>query len=134
MTPSRHIPISIISAFPYLPNIFLVSSIKDFICATCFGVKPGRLHVMQILQANLVRKRSRAYAFLDEKIEPTHTNSAGDPTGRHDGRENTESRTSLAIHPRFAAPVRPKARTATALMQPGWPVHPLAPGPVEPRP
>jgi hypothetical protein len=51
-----------------------------------------------------------------------------------DSRRRSEQAPNHALHstggtlaypilPRFAAPVRPEARTATGLMQPGWPVY-----------
>ena len=57
--------------------------------------------------------------------------------GRRNEQAGTEPRTTLPCGlypPRFAAPVRPGDRTATDLMQPGWPrPHPPTPSTVEPR-
>ena len=58
--------------------------------------------------------------------------AAGPPDSRRRSEQTPNHALRKAYRPRFAAPVRPKVRTATGLMQPGWPVHPPTPSPVEP--
>jgi hypothetical protein len=85
-------------------------------------------------------------SFRDEKDEPTRTRRvpqrAADAGRRRRILAGAASKhrtphytTPVASYPpRFAAPVRPGARTATGLTQPGWPrPHPPTPSTVEPR-
>ena len=93
----------------------------------------------------LVEEGISRYRFVTEKKkdEPTRTRRAAPArrgcrrppdSRRRNEQAGTEPRTTLTpvasglYPPRFAAPVRPGARTATGLTKPGWPrPHPQPP-------